>query len=719
MASFTDLLKKQKESKDNKTSNNDSDASVTNTVKESKKLDTISKNTQTTAQNSIVLSSMAKDMFLVKENLIKLVKLQGGTPRTRSVDWLSRQTARESALESERTASKSPTSVMSKESKKDKGVFSSMMGFLTPLLGFLTGFLGKGILTKLLAGGLILGILKLIGEGVRKFFTDEEFRKKVLDSIGKAFTESWKFLTETESGKNLLTGIATVTGALFGLKLAIKVISGVILGAARRMSSTLGLGLIPGTKSPKGGPRKNRGGKFGLLATIAAGLGLGLYALKDDVPEIDSGEQPIEKDDLSIGQTATGAAAAVLGFDAIRRLKSKSTNEISVDKRGRTFAFDTKTGRRVSVPKTKWSRFLTYLEKKSPKLFKIVGKRLLSLGAGFLVPGPGWIWSLIVLLGNVSLAWEVYNLWKEFSNKDDDSGESQSTSPTQEIETEQNDTGPTSIASSMEPNKNEQELLQQSKNKQILKLVDDFQAGKLTKDQYNSEIAKVSRVTEHKISQLKSTSPTSMGGVSLLNKLMDRESITDPDVRNRLLSLAQVESSMNPNARGPVIQTGMHRGDRAYGLLQIMPKTAAELGFSKQDLEDPEKAALAGLRYFKKNYENLGTLDAATIAHHAGPKKGKEFLRTGTVSTQDVATGLKTMDYLSKVSGVPKVSGSTLASASIMASDGKLEMMNGQSVVVNAPTTNVSQGSQTPMFSGKSASVIDNEFMKMLVGRTI
>ena len=53
-----------------------------------------------TAKNSIVLPSMARDFHLVKQNIIKLVKLQGGTPQTRAGDFLSRQAARESAFES-------------------------------------------------------------------------------------------------------------------------------------------------------------------------------------------------------------------------------------------------------------------------------------------------------------------------------------------------------------------------------------------------------------------------------------------------------------------------------------------------------------------------------------------------------------------------------------------------------------------------------------------
>ncbi len=62
-------------------------------------LSLISEATKITAKNSIVLPSMARDMFLVKQNIIKLVKTTGIKPQTRSGDFLSRQFAREAAFE--------------------------------------------------------------------------------------------------------------------------------------------------------------------------------------------------------------------------------------------------------------------------------------------------------------------------------------------------------------------------------------------------------------------------------------------------------------------------------------------------------------------------------------------------------------------------------------------------------------------------------------------
>jgi len=171
------------------------------------------------------------------------------------------------------------------------------------------------------------------------------------------------------------------------------------------------------------------------------------------------------------------------------------------------------------------------------------------------------------------------------------------------------------------------------------------------------------------------SNPAQTDGLTLLNNIMDREGITDKSIRDRIISLAQIESSMDPNAKGPVLQSGMHKGDQARGLLQIMPKTAPEVGFSAEDIEDPTKAATAGVKYFMKNLNKFkGNLDAATVAHHSGPGGAERFLKGGSAGTVDLATGLSTDNYLAKVQGqtstasmVPSSSsssGSVLASAS-------------------------------------------------------
>jgi hypothetical protein len=206
----------------------------------------------------------------------------------------------------------------------------------------------------------------------------------------------------------------------------------------------------------------------------------------------------------------------------------------------------------------------------------------------------------------------------------------------------------------------------------------------------------------------KSPSPVVRNGMELLNKVMNKEGVTDEATRQRITALAWRESTMNPDATGKVIPSGMHKGDQARGLLQIMPKTAPEVGFKAEDLNDPEKAATAGVRYFLKNLKALnGNLDAATIAHHAGLEKGRQYLKTGSVDTKDRATGLSTMDYLNRVAGTQ------IASASSGVQDGNRQLATPApaSVVVDnsVKTNNMSSPQQVQV-----ASAYNQDFNDML-----
>jgi soluble lytic murein transglycosylase-like protein len=216
-------------------------------------------------------------------------------------------------------------------------------------------------------------------------------------------------------------------------------------------------------------------------------------------------------------------------------------------------------------------------------------------------------------------------------------------------------------------------------------------------------------------------------GLELLNRVMDSEGVSDPETRNRIIKLAQVESTMDPNAMGPVITDpkSMHKGDRAHGLLQVMPKTAPEVGFTPQDLRDPEKAAVAGVRYFMKNLGRFNNnLDAATVAHHSGPGGAKRWMETGSAGTTDVATNLKTDEYLSRVRGQSSTmvastrqSGSSLNAGSVQVADARMNLGSSQPVIINAPQTNVQQGSSNSGNSGNIPSVVDTDFMRHLVAQ--
>jgi len=90
------------------------------------------------------------------------------------------------------------------------------------------------------------------------------------------------------------------------------------------------------------------------------------------------------------------------------------------------------------------------------------------------------------------------------------------------------------------------------------------------------------------------------------------------------------ESSLNPNAKGPEIQKGMHKGDRAGGLFQFMTKTASDEKLN--DRFDPEKNADATISLINKyrNNPNIGDDTKKVLAAWvAGPSS--KFVKTGNL----------------------------------------------------------------------------------------
>jgi len=61
----------------------------------------------------------------------------------------------------------------------------------------------------------------------------------------------------------------------------------------------------------------------------------------------------------------------------------------------------------------------------------------------------------------------------------------------------------------------------------------------------------------------------------------------------------------------------------AMGLMQLMPRTAAELGVI--DPFDPEENILAGARYLRRLWDRFGDLTLALAAYNAGPERVEQF----------------------------------------------------------------------------------------------
>src|SRR5262249_59523221 len=80
------------------------------------------------------------------------------------------------------------------------------------------------------------------------------------------------------------------------------------------------------------------------------------------------------------------------------------------------------------------------------------------------------------------------------------------------------------------------------------------------------------------------------------------------------------ESNFRPNAVGPVTRSG----DRAQGIAQFMPRTAAERGLL--DPFDPVQALPKAAEYLRELLADFGNLGLAAAGYNAGPRRVRDWL---------------------------------------------------------------------------------------------
>jgi hypothetical protein len=158
-------------------------------------LETISYNTKMTAKNTMVLPSLHRDVNVIRQNMVKLVKLKGGDARTKADMYFVNAKEREEKYERELKKNRNNQSKLLKlkddnDQKKGKGflgflgkLFSTIINGFKSIVGAISN-LGKAIFGafKLLAEividvigkaiGLILSPLKLLGGLIKDFFVD-------------------------------------------------------------------------------------------------------------------------------------------------------------------------------------------------------------------------------------------------------------------------------------------------------------------------------------------------------------------------------------------------------------------------------------------------------------------------------------------------------------------------------------------------------------------
>jgi len=102
---------------------------------------------------------------------------------------------------------------------------------------------------------------------------------------------------------------------------------------------------------------------------------------------------------LQAGATAAGVAGAVGGAVAVKKIADTAAVK--------------------NVKSKAWNLFVNFVKKKAPKLFAKIGARLALAGGLATVPVLGWITAAVTVVGSIWMAYDLYQLWQEFSALDD------------------------------------------------------------------------------------------------------------------------------------------------------------------------------------------------------------------------------------------------------------------------------------------------------------
>jgi len=267
------------------------------------------------------------------------------------------------------------------------------------------------------------------------YFSSAKFRENAYEST---FNKNSRGTTpiavnSKESGAG---GILGLVSSLFG-GLATKLLSfGSIVAGLVGTFAALGTLLMGTVKLIMSVVSMLPGGKLlikGLkLGALAAG---GLFAA-NALSESGNGNSQ----GSGFGSALAGTAAGIGGALAVGSAVSAGSKLITAGKATAEAISNARVASNPYVqmsggttdPKSKWGRFLKFLERKSPKLFAKVGARLATAGILATIPVVGWVAALLQLGLSIALAYEIYNLWREFTNDKSLQKENNSSSSTPE-----------------------------------------------------------------------------------------------------------------------------------------------------------------------------------------------------------------------------------------------------------------------------------------------
>ena len=247
-------------------------------------LQEISINGKMTAKNSMALPMMARDMNVMRQNIVKLVKAQGVKPAQRADTFFMRAGEREKAYESQFGKKSQGTTPTKIEEKKGGGTLGGILGLVSSLFlglasklgsvgAIITGLVGTfTALGALLSGAvrLMIGLIgmlpggKLLLKGL-KFGALGVAALLGIDALSPSNKEPQKDGQRSSPNLGMSSTIvdtaAGVGGALAGAS-AIKAGSKLVTAGKATSAAILDAKTIPSNLSYKGQTPTDKWGKF-------------------------------------------------------------------------------------------------------------------------------------------------------------------------------------------------------------------------------------------------------------------------------------------------------------------------------------------------------------------------------------------------------------------------------------------------------------------------
>ena len=174
------------------------------------------------AKNSIALPGMARDMNVLRQNIVKLVKLKSAEAVTTKADkFFKTEDQREKELEDAKKTEK-VTLVEGEGSKKKQRSGSEEKDMANSIFDFLWGLLKKVVGSLLFGIGLAFTSIFNVGDFISELM-DKFTPLDWIDNLFKAIEEGWTKITETDILKeSLIKGLGNfldfITNGLFGEK---------------------------------------------------------------------------------------------------------------------------------------------------------------------------------------------------------------------------------------------------------------------------------------------------------------------------------------------------------------------------------------------------------------------------------------------------------------------------------------------------------------------